>query len=163
MVDKIPNRKLNTMYTNTVVSLKTSSKFVLYLQFIILSQILENTATVCQTVCYKIYYWVYLLFSHKWRDSIICFTRESQNYINIGFHVKCMFHSSLFPFVLQEVHVLFMLFVFIYIYRCPARFPYQMMLVTLKSNTTGVACGAGSANPSGASEFTRVFSGVHVA
>jgi hypothetical protein len=43
-------------------------------------------------------------------------------------------------FVLQEVRVLFMLFVFVYEYWCPARF---------SSNTTGVICEAGIAFPSG--------------
>ena len=31
-----------------------------------------------------------------------------------------------------------------------------MMFVSFNSNTTGVTCGAGTANPSGASEFTPV-------
>jgi hypothetical protein len=34
-----------------------------------------------------------------------------------------------------------------------AGFPYQMMFVSFNSNTVGVTCGAGSANPSGTPEF----------
>jgi hypothetical protein len=38
----------------------------------------------------------------------------------------------LYPFVyVWGVHVLFMSFVFIYVYWCPTRFPYQMLLVCL--------------------------------
>jgi hypothetical protein len=37
------------------------------------------------------------------------------------------------------------------------RFPYQMMLVSFTSNTVGVTCGAGTANPSGAQEFAIGF------
>jgi len=46
-----------------------------------------------------------------------------------------------------------MIFVFIYIYWCPTRFPCQMMLVSFNSNTTGVTNGAGTANPTGAPDF----------
>ena len=38
-----------------------------------------------------------------------------------------------------------------------------MKFVSIKSNTTGVTSGAGTANPSTASEFTPVFIGAHVA
>ena len=44
--------------------------------------------------------------------------------------------------VLEVVHVLFILFVFIYVYWCPTRFPYQMMFVSFNTNTTGVTCGS---------------------
>jgi hypothetical protein len=47
-----------------------------------------------------------------------------------------------------------MLFVFIYGYWCPTRFPYQMMFVSFNSNTTGVTRGAGSVRHSGVPEFT---------
>ena len=60
-------------------------------------------------------------------------------------------------------HALFMLFVFIYAYWCPTRFPYQMMFVSFNGNTTGVTRGTGIAKPSEAPEFTPVFSGVRVA
>jgi hypothetical protein len=53
-----------------------------------------------------------------------------------------------------------MLFVIIYAYWCPTRFPYQMMFVSFNSNTTGFRCGAGTAKTSGAHEFIAVFSGV---
>jgi hypothetical protein len=56
-----------------------------------------------------------------------------------------------------------MLFVFIDVYWCPTRFPYQIMFVSFNSNTTGVTSGAGTANPSGAPEFISGFRGVHVA
>jgi hypothetical protein len=61
------------------------------------------------------------------------------------------------------VPVLFMLFVFIYDMLCPTRFAYQMMFVSLSSNTPGITCGAGTANPSGAREFTTGFIEVCVA
>ena len=56
----------------------------------------------------------------------------------------------------------FMLIVFIYAYWCPTQFPYQMMFVSFNSTTTGVTCGAGTANPSGAHECTPGFCGVRV-
>jgi len=56
-----------------------------------------------------------------------------------------------------------MLFVFIYTYWCPTRFPYQIIFIFLDSNTTGVTSGAGTDYPSGVSEFTSVLSGVRVA
>ena len=57
-----------------------------------------------------------------------------------------------------------MLFVFIYVYWCPTRFPYQMMFVLLNSNSTGANSGAGTAytfpkHPTS----TPYFSEVHVA
>jgi hypothetical protein len=47
------------------------------------------------------------------------------------------------------VHVIFMLIVFIFIYWC------QITSVSSNSDTTGVTCGAGTANPSRAHEFTH--------
>ena len=63
------------------------------------------------------------------------------------------------------VHVLFILivFIYVYVYWCPTRLPYQMMFASFNSNTTGVTCGAETANPPGAHEFIPVFSGVPVA
>ena len=52
-----------------------------------------------------------------------------------------------------ESHVLFMLFIFIYVhcvYWCPRRFPYQMKSMSFNSNTTGFTSGAGTVYPSGA-------------
>ena len=69
------------------------------------------------------------------------------------FHVKTMLGLSLHPFVLSEVYVLFMLIVFIYTSWCPTRFPFQMMFVSLNSNTTGVTTGVGTANRSRAPAF----------
>jgi hypothetical protein len=43
-----------------------------------------------------------------------------------------------------------MLFVFIYTYWFPTRFPYQMMLISVNNNTMAVTCGTGTAIPSGA-------------
>lgn len=68
----------------------------------------------------------------------------------------CMFGSSLRTFVQQGVHVLSMLIVFIYEWWCPTRFPYQIMFLSFSSNTTNVTSGTGTANPSGAQEFTLV-------
>jgi hypothetical protein len=48
------------------------------------------------------------------------------------------------------VHVLFMLFVSIYVYLFPNLFLYQMMFVSFISNTTGVTSGTETAYPSGA-------------
>jgi hypothetical protein len=46
-----------------------------------------------------------------------------------------MSDSSLLPFVLYRVHVLFMLALCIYAYWCAARFPYHMMFVSFNNNT----------------------------
>jgi len=43
-----------------------------------------------------------------------------------------------------------MLFVFIYVYLCPTRFPSHMILLSLNSYTMGVTSGAGTGKPSGA-------------
>jgi len=56
-----------------------------------------------------------------------------------------------------RVHVLFMLFVFIYVYQCQTGFPYQMMFVSFNNNTTGATCGTGTTYHSGAPEFTPSF------
>ena len=69
---------------------------------------------------------------------------------------RCQFRvvlsATIFPFVLQVVHVLFKLFILIYMYWwCQTRFPYQMMF---NSKTTGISCGAKTADPSGAHDFT---------
>ena len=68
--------------------------------------------------------------------------------VRYEYHVNTMFRSSLLPFVLSGVHVLLMLFVFIYVYWCTMRFPGQMMFVSLSSHTTCVTYGAGIANTS---------------
>ena len=58
-----------------------------------------------------------------------------------------------------------MLFVFVYVYRCPTRFPYQMMPRFLSFNiiTTDVTSGAGTTCFSRVAEFTTVFCGNRVA
>jgi hypothetical protein len=43
----------------------------------------------------------------------------------------------------------FKLFVLIYAYWCPTRFPYQMMFVSFNSDMTGVKCVAEAATPLG--------------
>jgi hypothetical protein len=45
----------------------------------------------------------------------------------------------------------------------PTRFPYLMMVVSFNNSTTCVTCEAGTANASGAHEFTPVISRVRVA
>jgi len=55
----------------------------------------------------------------------------------------CTKTISRLPFALYQVHVLFMVFAYIYVYWCPSRFPYQMMFVLFISNTAGVTCRAG--------------------
>jgi len=60
------------------------------------------------------------------------------------------------------VHVLFKLFVFIYLYCCPARFPYQMMFVLFNCKTMGVTSATGTANPSAEPTFTLIFCEVRV-
>ena len=56
-----------------------------------------------------------------------------------------------------------MLFVFIYAYRCPRRFSYQMIFMTFNSTTTCVTRGTTTANPFGAAKFLPLFNGVRVA
>jgi hypothetical protein len=63
---------------------------------------------------------------------------------------------NLLSFVLSEVHVLLMLFVFIYVYWCPTRFPYQMMYVLIYNCTASVTRGVVNDNPSGEHEFISV-------
>ena len=70
---------------------------------------------------------------------------------------SCVFN----PIGIVGVHVLFMSIVFIYVFWCP-RFLYQMMFVSCNSSTMGVTCGAETANPCEAHEFTSDFSGVRV-
>ena len=81
--------------------------------------------------------------------------------VRYDFRVKMMFDSSWLP-VLQEVHVLFMLFVFIYVYWCSTRSPYQMMFVSFNSNTR-VTSGAGTGTLPEHLSSPPVFSGVPVA
>ena len=71
--------------------------------------------------------------------------------------------SSLPSFVLSGVHILFILFVFIYVYWCPILFPCQKIFVSFSSNTMGVANGAGTKTPSEAHAFTQFFVGFRVA
>ena len=66
-----------------------------------------------------------------------------------------MFGSSLHQFVLLEFHVLLMLFVFIYVYWCKSRVQYCSC--GLKSNMTGVICGAGISNLSGTPDLNSRF------
>jgi hypothetical protein len=73
-------------------------------------------------------------------------------YVRHDFRAKTMFDSSWL-----------LLFVFIYVWCCPTRYPYQIMFVSFNSNMTGVTCGAGTANFSGAPGITPVFSRVRVA
>jgi hypothetical protein len=47
------------------------------------------------------------------------------------------------------------IFVFIYVYWCPIRFLFQMMLVSFNGNTTDDTRGAGTANPSGSPVFVH--------
>jgi len=42
-----------------------------------------------------------------------------------------------------------MLFIFIYAYCCPTRFPYQMSILSSNDNTTGTTGVAGTTYPSG--------------
>jgi hypothetical protein len=55
----------------------------------------------------------------------------------------------------------YLLFVFVYVYWCSTRFPYQMMFASFNCNC--VTSWAGTTNPSGAPEYTPVFSAVRVA
>jgi hypothetical protein len=67
--------------------------------------------------------------------------------------------------ITSSVHaVVNTIFWLLLVYWCQTRFPYQMLFVSLESNTAEVTCGAGTASyPSGVPEFTPVFSGVLVA
>ena len=73
------------------------------------------------------------------------FPRKSCS-ILLDFHLFCI-----------RVDVPLMLFVFIYAYWRPTRFPHQMMSMSFISNTTGVTYGARTADPSGAPMFTPDF------
>jgi hypothetical protein len=68
---------------------------------------------------------------------------------------KTVFGSYLLPFVLQIVHVIFMLIVFIFANSCLTRYPYQMMLMSFNSNTTSTTGRARNNNPSRTHEFNR--------
>ena len=57
----------------------------------------------------------------------------------------------------------YLCYLYLFVCWCPVRFPYHVMCVSFNSRTTGVACGTGTTNPSGAPEFTTSFSGVRVA
>ena len=48
------------------------------------------------------------------------------------------------PVVYVGVRVLLMQYIFIYVYWCSTRFPYQMMFMSFNSNTTGVTSEAGT-------------------
>ena len=74
-------------------------------------------------------------------------------------HIKTMQKIRLDSHLFCRGFMFSLLFVFIYVFWCPTRFPYQMMFMSLNSNTMGVTCGAGTANPSGA----PVLNGVRVA
>ena len=78
------------------------------------------------------------------------------------FRVKTMFDSCILtPICFVGGSVLFMSIVFIYVFWC-LRFLYQMMFVSFNSSTTGATCGAETASPCEAHEFTPVCSGVRV-
>jgi hypothetical protein len=73
-----------------------------------------------------------------------------------------MFDSCILtPICFVGGSVLFMSIVFIYVFWC-LRFLYQMMFVSFNSSTTGATCGAETASPCEAHEFTPVCSGVRV-
>ena len=55
-------------------------------------------------------------------------------------HKKTMFRSFSFPCVLLKIHVLFIIFAFIYAYLCSTRLSYQMIYMWFGSNTTGATC-----------------------
>ena len=56
-----------------------------------------------------------------------------------------------------------MLFVFLYVYWCPTRFTYQLVIMSFNSNTTGVTCGAGTASFPEHTSSTLISSCVRVA
>ena len=47
--------------------------------------------------------------------------------------------------------------VFIYIYWCPTRFPYQMIFVSFNTKMTGVTSGAETVDPSGTPKLSTDF------
>jgi hypothetical protein len=61
-------------------------------------------------------------------------------------YLKTMLGSSLLLFVMSGIHVLLMLFAFIYAYWCPIRFPFLIMFVSFNSNTTDGTWRAGTKN-----------------
>ena len=81
-------------------------------------------------------------------------------YVHYDFCIKTMSDLSLHPFEFVQVHVLFKLFVFIYLYWYPTRFPYQMMFVLFNSSKTGATNWAGTAYLPGAPELSPIFLGL---
>jgi hypothetical protein len=69
---------------------------------------------------------------YLWTDN---YRKEKVKLCMLLFLHKMMLCLSLLSFVLSGVHVLLMLFVFIYWYA--TRFPFQMMFMSFNSNTTG--------------------------
>ena len=83
--------------------------------------------------------------------------------VRYDFRVNTMFDSCvLTPICFVGGSVLFMSIVFIYVFWCATRLPNKMMFVSFNSSTTGATCGAETANPCEAHEFSPVFSGVRV-
>jgi len=60
-----------------------------------------------------------------------------------------------------RVHVLFVLYVFSYVYRCPTRFPYQAY-VSFTIVTIGATRGTGPTYRSETHTFTPLFSGYRI-
>ena len=83
--------------------------------------------------------------------------------VRYDFRVNTMFDSCvLTPICFVGGSVLFMSIVFIYVFWCATRLPNKMMFVSFSSSTTGATCGAETANPCEAYEFSPAFSGVRV-
>ena len=69
--------------------------------------------------------------------------------------IKCVFH--LYRHLFCQDHILYILYVFIYVYWCPILFLCQKIFVSFSSSTMGVANGAGTKIPSEAHAFTQFF------
>ena len=108
--------------------------------------------------------------SADYSSKITADTKAQQQYKNKGkkqeVTILTPILTSRFQKSIRFIHLLrrvFMLFVFIYVYKCTTWVPYQMMFVLFNSNTTGATCGTGTADSSRRTEFTPGFSGVRVA
>jgi hypothetical protein len=73
------------------------------------------------------------------------------------FCLTTMLDLSWLPHVCKEFMFYLCYLYFFYAYWCPTRFPYQMVFVSLNSNTTGVTFETETVNPVGTPEFIASF------
>ena len=74
----------------------------------------------------------------------------------------CAMHKPYNNVFVVVIHILSMLFVYINVYWCLTRFPFQTMLMSFNNNATGATSRAGTVYPSRAPYFTPELCGVRV-